>query len=66
MNKWKSIESAPRPGKKVLLTGGFSVDIGWYGDDGWVCLDNATADGLNRWIAGHGPTHWMPLPDPPR
>jgi hypothetical protein len=60
---WQAIETAPRDGLSVLLYEGFepAVQSGyWRADDG-------------EWARGSGtspfwrvPTHWMPLPEPPR
>lgn len=59
--EWRPIDTAPRDGTQVLLTG--------VGLDRWIST--------GRWVNGHwydddGPgwlanvTHWMPLPAPPR
>lgn len=62
--EWQPIETAPKDGTPViLLREGKSVVAYWGGQYGsrW-CMD--------EWIAAYGldqhPTHWLPLPDPPR
>jgi hypothetical protein len=72
LGAWQPIETAPRDGTWVLLTGGecFGEDDGertvvaqWdeYGGGTWhfAWYD----DGY--YGAYYGPTHWMPLPAPP-
>lgn len=58
MSEWQPIETAPCDGSRLLLYAYWSVvgsyrhfsGPGWFDDDG------------NSLI----PTHWMPLPDPPK
>lgn len=72
MSGWQPIETAPRNGAWVLMTGGNS-DYGWDGD---TFPDVVSAQFVNgewqfAWYDGgyygvyDGPTHWMPLPDAP-
>lgn len=79
MSEWQPIETAPKDGTVVLLfglwageVGGIAqepqIDIGrWsggrsdYGSDGWWGL--ITGDAYGCWMR---PTHWMPLPQPPK
>ena len=56
---WQKIETAPKDGKRVLLSQHGAVFIGLYDTRncmGWT-LDKCT-------YVPHV-THWMPLPDPP-
>lgn len=66
---WQSIESAPKDGTWVLVCGGtWPVTMAWYAlnsrinraywkmDDEWDDYD----------LADDQPTHWMPLPEPPK
>ncbi len=68
MNEWQAIETAPQDGTSVLLWArpnglpeyGLSVWIGAYRGsytEGW------DSDDSGRWLA---PTHWHPLPEPPK
>jgi len=61
---WKPISSAPRDGTDILIydagTGSYEVSSYWtdtprYWDGNW-------GDGEYE----HTPTHWMPLPEPPK
>lgn len=63
--EWQPIETAPKQdGKHVLLFGDGDdfeecVIVGWWDVD------------RDRWMPFHGyaqvnPTHWMPLPEPPK
>ena len=61
---WREIESAPKDGKVVLLarflydgTNLLCVASDFWTEEGGWC----------DWGPGdHQPTHWMPLPEPPR
>lgn len=57
---WQPIETAPRDGTQILA---FWISGNIYGAVSW---DN----GLRSWIELHedvyDPTHWMPLPPPPK
>jgi len=61
--EWRPIETAPKNGDWVLIyQGGQEVTLAWYCD----------ADGPSHGVwfdqrdNGYSPTHWMPLPDPPK
>jgi hypothetical protein len=68
---WQPIETAPRDGKEnVLLFDGKTVSAG-----GWTTDLDAGAEYEGQlgmfgwwWIEGGdcAPTHWMPLPEPPK
>ncbi|MGI9292383.1 MAG: DUF551 domain-containing protein [Pseudomonadales bacterium] len=64
MTDWQPIETAPKDGTWVLLGGcefGYIIQTArWYdwGVQGWEWGDYS-----NR---GFKPTHWMPLPEPPK
>jgi hypothetical protein len=71
MTEWKSIDTAPKNGTSILvyrrwkkhqwLDHGYDhyIEIAYWKDDDW-------------WIhafcppASNDPTHWMPLPEPPK
>jgi hypothetical protein len=65
MIDWQPIETAPRDGTWFLAFGKHSRDrctmmvICWDGDPDWVSAD----DGYRPYLS---PTHWMPLPNPPK
>jgi len=79
MNEWQPIDTAPKDGTVVLLYGIWAgeihgparskaFDIGSFqdgrsdfpGNDWWVL---GTGDYYECWMR---PTHWMPLPEPPK
>lgn len=71
---WNSdMSKAPRDGTVVLLAdtgiGGFSsrVFCGCWTNDEWTFVEDEDdlRNGPNSYVRGFGPTHWMPLPEPP-
>ncbi len=65
VSEWKSIETAPKDGRNILLCANGRVDEG-----GWVTQEDE--EGAPEfmgwwWTLGTDPvfTHWMPLPAPP-
>lgn len=58
MNKWQSIDTAPKDGTTILCFESGLVGVVKY-EDGWF---------RNRYNmeALWEPTHWMPLPEPPK
>ena len=60
---WQPIETAPRDGTEILViesAGGCYV-ANWQSLDGWVwAYDNMDGPTCTN------PTHWMPLPEPPK
>lgn len=76
--EWQTIETAPKDGDVILLLDGKNVVAGYWGSAKrtfkgpsdkvfpWVILDET--NGLNAMMEGgnSGPTHWMPLPPPPK
>lgn len=61
MNELQPIESAPKDGMEVLLWNGRKMEKGlyeaWTVKPGWIWM----SEGFEV-----KPTHWMPLPDPPK
>jgi len=58
---WKPIETAPKDGRRVLLYWPHWAHypiVGLYGVYGWASEVALAKE--------PGPTHWMPLPKPPR
>lgn len=58
--EWQSIETAPKEeNAEVLIYGVEGVELVWRGRGGdWL---TNTGYSFNR-----NPTHWMPLPSPPK
>lgn len=64
-DKWMPIESAPKDGSYVLLSG-IELPVwqgSWVGTSGRYAINGWTR--FNSVDTGWHPTHWMPLPDPP-
>lgn len=77
MSEWLPIESAPKDGSRVLVYGQWAGETNGlqdgkdvyvaefsgrsdYHDFWWSCVGT---DGYAAWVK---PTHWMPLPAPPK
>lgn len=69
---WQPIETAPKDGRNILVSDGRLVSIG-----GWLTDIDHGAEwegqiGMAGWWAfdlgpnNDRPTHWMPLPEPPK
>ena len=61
MNEWQPIETAPRDRPVIVAI------------PQWVFADIGLVDVLGRWYSpidgvehSPAPTHWMPLPEPPK
>jgi len=74
MSEWQPIETAPKDGTYILIAPGLwtgvTCGIGVYDLDRYAKKPRA----FWRRVEGHGrsqsrevpPTHWMPLPEPPK
>ena len=62
--KWISVnERLPEENFEVLMLFKHNMAVGWYGGEGdWY---SNTDDGYYASCDGE-PTHWMPLPEPPK
>lgn len=66
---WHPIETAPKDGRLILLYPSrcwcddvnSDCEVGYWDHDfeTWAAATSTRAEDY------HGPTHWMPLPDPP-
>jgi hypothetical protein len=80
MSKWKPAATAPK-GKTIILLCGDEIVLGYRKDDAFYVYNNGdyfdggygndyrTVDRLSQWFAAPQythPTHWMPLPNPPK
>lgn len=71
---WQPIETAPKDGTKVLLTNGSWVETARWANcderfegENWQWLLVDCEDGYyNVTAEPNEPTHWMPLPEPPK
>lgn len=70
-NDWQPIETAPRDGTEIItVVKGFVPTIGWYDGNEW--LNHALLyDAVSSFLVDcddirYNPTHWMPLPEPPK
>jgi len=56
---WQRIGTAPEDGTYVLMSDGYVVQEGFYIDGAWQSCHPQ----CQLWSQ---PTHWMPLPPPPK
>jgi len=77
MSEWQTIETAPTDGTAVILFTSQRRRNVWIGhftevvrmENGVEVFRHAGWTGTNIWPtsdADHVPTHWQPLPEPPR
>ncbi len=65
-DKWQPIETAPKDGTHIILPR-FGDEYFEVAGGEWRLNPKAGEDGLNgfeAWISN--PTHWMPIPTPPK
>jgi len=63
MNKWKKISSAPKDESMILCwDGGMIAICDWHKGYGFSVSHDAEDYAYN----GYTPTHWQPLPEPPK
>ena len=72
MSNWQPIETAPKDGTCILVGNRYGTWVakhmpvypsGYRPSSPWFCMM------LNReymYVLGDLPTHWMPLPEPPK
>jgi hypothetical protein len=66
---WQPIETAPRDGTSILVYADYKMFVArWIEQNpycpGWWHVDDNKYDQFA--LCGHEPTHWMPLPEPPK
>lgn len=68
MSEWKTIDTAPRDGTKILAicASAYSpeANVAWWSDGWWSYRyepEEKFCQPLRYWF----PTHWQPLPQPP-
>ena len=75
MSEWQPIETAPKDGIAVLLyaeregwEGMPRIVCGLYGGLGprWTIYGCGPTRHGEQWLDTCVPTHWMPLPEPPK
>lgn len=62
MSNWQPIETAPKDGTEVLIW----VELHGFMRRAVSHYAGQYADWVIPGIAGLNPTHWMPLPEPPK
>ncbi|MDC7243682.1 MAG: DUF551 domain-containing protein [Sphaerochaetaceae bacterium] len=62
MTEWKTIDTAPKEEKDILVTDGENISIGSYVAYKDAFYPSHHDKSNNSWW---NITHWMPLPEPP-
>jgi hypothetical protein len=62
-NNWQPIETVPKDGDYILVWNSYGVTMVYWDSEweSWI-IDSNCPIGLK----GTEPTHWMPLPEPPK
>lgn len=60
--EWQPIETAPKDGTHVLAYDGSNMTTVKWDRDYWALIEQGYYAEDNEWW----PTHWMPLPKPPK
>ncbi len=65
---WQPIKTAPKKDGVRLLMYRRAITIGYWSDEfGWCDeAEHISEEGWPNQIIAFKPTHWMPLPPPPR
>ncbi len=71
MSDWQPIETAPKDGSDLLISDGKTVSQGgWISqiDQGADYEGQSCAPSAGWWSVNcdTNPTHWMPMPEPPK
>jgi hypothetical protein len=62
---WQPIETAPKDGERILVARPFAtINANMVGEDYWA--DRLQGGCWARSTPMAQPTHWMPLPEPPK
>lgn len=66
MSEWQPIETAPKDGTPIIgAIRGSVAYVCWFQEDAWVFWESDGRPNLPVRMA-FSPTHWMPLPEPPK
>lgn len=74
MNEWQPIETSPKDGELILACrAGYLPQTARYSSSleytGWITVDEDDDELFSAWVEygyRYSPTHWMPLPEPPK
>lgn len=62
---WQPIEMAPKDGTAILVSDGWRTHcVEWFEEFEWWGVDDNKLGPFR--LRGAAPTHWMPLPPPPK
>ena len=64
--EWQPIETAPKDGAEIILCNSEGATSGWFEDEEWRIFRHRSSTGEILFWLNPRPTHWMPLPQPPK
>jgi hypothetical protein len=64
MSEWRPIETAPKDGTMFIIFQAEEDGDHWFDLVSWSETENDWIDDGGT-LSCDGPTHWMPLPEPP-
>lgn len=67
MSEWKAIDTAPKDGTEVLVSEGRDLPmyVAYWDDEVERWIDPGMSPHADAQFE-NAPTHWMPLPEPPK
>lgn len=66
MSEWQPIETAPKDGTRIVLATSDTAYAGRWAESQYIGMWWMSGDYVAAFSKMNPPTHWMPLPQPPK